>query len=1003
MTRPVRIKWILLPSLLLLTAGLAAARDDVSKPPASPLSPAEARALFQIEPGLKIELVAAEPEISAPVEIAFDERGRMWVVEMGDYPNGPAPGEKPAGRIKVLEDLDHDGRYERVTLFADGLLFANGILPWKGGVIVTAAPEVLYLKDTDGDGDADVREVLYRGFIAGNPQLRVSHPTLGLDGWVYAANGLRGGSVVRVGEEGAKPIEIGGLDFRFDLIHDRAEAISGMGQYGLTFDAWGNRFVCDNRHHLRHIVFPNRYAKRNPFLAIPDVVQDISILGDGPLSSGGKIFPLSRNWTTSSLHAGHFTAACGVHILGGDLFPSVYQGAAFTCDPTGNLVHMERLTPVGASFQSRPTREGVEFLATPDTWFRPVNLADGPDGALYLVDMYRAVIEHPEFMPAELKARSDLNTGKERGRIWRIAPSRTDAGIDHPPIDRQDRERLVRALGHPNAWRRLTAQRLLLEDLKPADHLALKARLRERRQDNPLAAIQAAWLLDGAGGLDRESLVGLLESNRPARLLEHAVRIAESRIAEHADVRDRVIALANHPDGKVRFQVALSLGAWDDDGVIAPLGRIARASSEDRWTRLAVESAVPTRAGLLLRALARPDGNQPSPGRQEILRELAELVGARHDDGEVRAALADILDLPPEAPDSWKLVGIGGLARGLARGRAGRGLGELVAGLEASGVDPDRKLADGAQRFFQSIGAAAARVEGPADERIEAIQLMAFLPWSAAQGGLRELLIDPSQDVRVAAVRSLAAHRDPEVVAALLAPWKSATPHVRREIVAAMLRQPDRVAKLLDQIEAGAVKPGDLDAVHVRTLSNLGREDLRDRARKLLQNALPKERTEVLARYQPALASTGDAARGRDIFKKNCSTCHRIAGIGVDVGPDIGDTRTKTKEALLGDILVPNQAIDANYVSYVVATKDGAVVDGVIAAETASSLTLRRAEGKTDVILRGEIEELKSTGQSLMPDGLEKNIDVGEMADLLTFLKDWRYLEGDVPKGTTGR
>src|SRR5437763_2932211 len=266
--------------------------------PGRPLSPAEAAGLFKLAPGLRIELVAAEPLVQSPVAIAFDAAGRLWVVEMRDYPNGPPQGQPPQGRIRVLEDRDGDGFYEHSTVFADKLLFANGLMPWKGGVIVTAAPHIVYLKDTDGDGKADKREVLYEGFAAQNPQLRVSHPLLGVDNWVYVANGLRGGQVKRAGRPGAKPVNLSGMDFRFDLIRDRAEAISGMGQYGNTFDDWGRRFVCDNRHHLRHLVIEDRYLRRNPYLAAPAVVEDISELDEGPLSSGGKVYPISKNWTT---------------------------------------------------------------------------------------------------------------------------------------------------------------------------------------------------------------------------------------------------------------------------------------------------------------------------------------------------------------------------------------------------------------------------------------------------------------------------------------------------------------------------------------------------------------------------------------------------------------------------------------------------------------------------------------------------------------------------------
>src|SRR6516164_3858861 len=319
----------------LLAAGIPAG-DGPPKVggPGKPLSPQEAQKLFRLDDGLRIELVACEPQIQSPVAMAFDPQGRIWVVEMQDYPNGPAKGEKPRGRIRILEDKDGDGYYESATTWADNLLFANGLLLWKDGAIVTMAPHIVHLRDTKGEGKADTKDVLYEGFAAQNPQLRVSHPILGLDGWVYCANGLRGGKAIRSplspwGRGDAAPVDLSGMDFRFDPITGAFEAITGLGQYGNTFDEWGNRFVCDNRHHLRHIVMENRYLKRNPYLAAPSLVEDISLLEDGPLYSGGRVYPLSRNWTTSSLHEGRFTAACGVFIYGGALLGPKYHGAAF--------------------------------------------------------------------------------------------------------------------------------------------------------------------------------------------------------------------------------------------------------------------------------------------------------------------------------------------------------------------------------------------------------------------------------------------------------------------------------------------------------------------------------------------------------------------------------------------------------------------------------------------------------------------------------------------------
>ncbi|HVR83109.1 MAG TPA: PVC-type heme-binding CxxCH protein, partial [Planctomycetota bacterium] len=428
----------------------------------SPLTPEEALVEFKVRPGLRVELVAAEPEIQSPVAAAFDEKGRLFVVEMLDYPL-PDKSKPPQGRIKMLQDKDGDGRFRTATVFAEGLLMAQGVTPWNGGILVTQAPNILFLKDTNGDGKADVRETLYSGFAVENPQLRVSFPTFAMDNWIYVANGQRGGKIKSALHPDSAPIDIGGMDFRFDPIHDRAEAVTGFGQFGLTFDDWGRRFVCTNRNHVIPLVIPNTYFQRNPFLAAPGPVTD----NQGP-GGAARVYPISKNWTLSSAHSGSFTAACGVFIYRGDLLPKEYEGHVFTCEPTGNLIHEEELISTGGSFAWKPPHEGVDFLASTDNWFRPVSMFPGPDGALYVVDMYRAEIEHPDWVPADLRNRFDWNHRRDQGRIWRIVPEGHRNPAPRPQLATMKTPNLVALLGHPDAWWRMTAQRLLIERQDPS-------------------------------------------------------------------------------------------------------------------------------------------------------------------------------------------------------------------------------------------------------------------------------------------------------------------------------------------------------------------------------------------------------------------------------------------------------------------------------------------------------------------------------------------------------
>jgi putative membrane-bound dehydrogenase-like protein len=960
--------------------------------PGKPLAPADALKQFKIAQGLRIELVAAEPLVQSPVAIAFDAEGRLWVVEMPDYPNGPPKGQPPEGRIRILEDKKGDGFYDHATTFADGLLFANGLLPWKDGVIVTAAPHIVSLQDPTGTGQATKKEVLFEGFAAENPQLRVSHPILGLDGWVYVANGLRGGKVIKIGERGAQPVSLSGMDFRFDPLGKEYEAVSGPGQFGNAFDDWGNRFICDNRHHLRHVVLDNRYVRRNPYLAPPALVEDISELGDGPLNSGGQVYPLSKNWTTSSLHEGRFTAACGVHIYRGDLLPKEFQGAAFTCEPTGNLVHMEVMTPQGATFHSKPPHKGEEFLATADDWFRPVSMASGPDGALYVVDMYRAVIEHPDFMPPELKNRPDLTLGKDKGRIWRIVPEGHKTKTVQPKLAKAAVKDLVAALASPNGWRRSTAARLLIERKDAAAVKALQDLFSKTKDAH--ARIQAAWILQRNGGL--VDVQAMVQDPNP-RIREHGVLIAEKNSSD--SIRKSIRELVKDPDPRVRYQVALWLGDTDDKENAALLARIALAGADDKWTRLAAASSAADCAGKIVEEFlgARKEfGRLPMVQRATLLQEFAALIGARQDAKEIEDTLLALANVDGPHAFVVHLPAMTGLADGVTR--RGTEMAVLWGKLPLKDEKGATALGQWLEKFETEARAFAANPKADALLRRDAVRYLAHEPLASVKDVLTRLIEDdPSQEIRIAAVRALAGHNERQVPPLLMKSWRAYTPAVRREVLEAMFRSPLRINNLLDEIEAKRVRPGDVDPFRARQLLGHGNALLRERAQLLLRDSLPADRKKVLENYQIALAMDGDPKRGRDVFKKNCATCHKVAGIGIDVGPDIADTRIKTESALLVDILNPNQAIDNNYVNYLVTTKSGKSLTGLLAAENASSVTLKRAEGQTDVVLRQDIEAIESTGVSLMPDGLEKAISVQEMADLLRFLKNWRYLDGSVP------
>ena len=960
---------------------VASGNETIQK--AKPLEPEQAIDSFVLAPGLKMELVACEPEVIDPVSIRFDEDGRLWVVEMRDYPTGAPEGEPPLSKIRVLEDRDHDGRYETSRVFAEQLLFPTGVQPWRGGAFVTLAGEIAYLKDTDGDGRADSKETWFTGFAEKNTQLRANHPTLGLDGKIYVANGLRGGSVVPADNPDLDPLDIRSHDFRFDPKTRTFEKIAGHSQHGMTLDDFGNRFLCSNRNPLMHVVVENWYSTRNPKYALPAVIEDVAKAGEE-----SRIFPLGRSWTTSLLHAGQFTAACGTTIYRGTGLPSEMYGNSFTCDPTGSLVHREILKPAGGTFQGKPGRQGVEFLASHDEWCRPVDLRHGPDGALYVVDMYRAVIEHPQWMPDELRQRPDLRDGDTRGRIYRIVAEGYTNDHEKPQLSQGSSVQLVEYLNHENAWWRETAARLLLEreDLGVVNALQDAAKTAKL----PATRVAALHVLKGLKSLDQMLVSQALTDSDP-RVRQQATVFAEQWLNANSDLRQQVLKLARDDNSRVRFQVALSLAPMAQ-GEVSELAHIAQLGAEDTWSRRAVAIAAKDIAGELLIAVLNNHRwleERVSSGENTILSELITLAGKSTTEETLLKAVEQLLAVPDsENASRIKRIALQSLFQAFQR--RGTSLTALLEKAENS------QLRQKVEIVFDAARQLAEQPEADVVPRSEAILLLGYDP-SSLDLLTTASLEEPAQAVRLAAIGALSLHDDLEPWKIVLEEFPSMRPAVRNRILSAVIARPDRAELLFEAIENEMIRVHEIDRVSAGQLIRHRDPATRERAKKILATAVPADRAKVLSDYQKVLELSSSPEHGREVFRKQCSTCHKVGDIGVKVGPDIGDNYARKKTQLLTDILQPNRAIDSNFLSYLVLTDDGQTLSGILLAETASSITLQQEQDKKVTLSKSEIEEIRSTGVSLMPDGMEKNIPHQDMADLLSFLKNWRYLDGLTP------
>ena len=899
-----------------------------------PRTPEEELKSFKVAPGFRLELVASEPQIHDPVAAAFDEDGRLYVCGMGDYPYGPKPGEKPRGKVYLLDDRDGDGRYETSAVFVDLLPWPTGVACWDGGVFVLSNPDLWYFKDTDGDGRADVRRKVCSGFkltvVEGSPNSLAWGP----DNKIYGSSSDAGGLLV---PEGGKEIRVQRQDFRFDPRTMAFEPVSGNSRFGIAFDEAGNRFCCSASRLAYHPVIADEYLARNPHFAVTGVTDPISMEERVYPVSGPEPWKVARQkfWsrfvnTAPEMHAGRFPAKelAPQGFVTGAAGIAHHRGGLFTGEPANNVVVRLSLRPSGVSFVAeRPeVFKESEFIASTDPWFRPVGFAIGPDNALCILDMYREIIEYFDAIPEEIRKRIDVTSGWDKGRIWRLAMD--GAKRPRPPrLGKAATADLVELLDDREPWWRATAQRLLYERRDPGVADALRALARG-------GSWRALWALKGLGALD-DATLARARSDGNGTMREHAVRLSEGRA--------EIAALADDPEIRVRFQVALGLSAVE--GGTEALARIAKRDPADPWIRKAVLLASARRAGDLLRALAA----------EPIAADLVAVIAARKDPAELKDALSVALASP--------------------RKRA------LVTRIAEAGVlPPDPAL----EALFEESRAAAKDDRAPLAERVEAVRLLAHAPRAEP---LSELL-DPARPIEVqrAAAQALGLQRDPAVAALLVARWRKTGPAVRADALEAFFRRPERLPALLDAIEKEAIAPSDLPADRRQALLKHKEAAIAGRAGRLFASSTGTK-GELVKRYAEALRGlTGDFERGRAVFEKNCVACHVIGGKGSAVGTPLGGANLET-DAVLVAVFDPNRDVQGAYVNYLVETKGGAVLSGIVVEETATSVTLRRAGGEQDVVLRSDIREMVSSRLSLMPEGLEAGIDPRAMADLLRFLQ----------------
>lgn len=980
-----------------------------SRPPQHGLSPEEALSTFELAPGFQIELVASEPLISDPVAMEIDEYGRMYVVEMHGYPLD----KTGSGKIKLLNDTDGDGQMDKSIVFAEGLVLPTGIMRWKKGVMVTDPPNVMYFEDSDGDGKADIRDTLLTGFALSNPQHNVNNPLLGIDNWIYIGHepavtpkvyekefGDRGTDVYYTAQKDSPrlPDNALGRSIRFRPDRMQLETLSGNTQFGHSFDTWGRHLLVSNANHIMHEVIADAYLRRNPELLVSNATQSISDHGDA-----ADVYPITKNPDHQLLtDIGVFTSACGLTFYQGGLFPSPFDSVSFVAEPVSNIVHADIVRDKGASFSASRLYDHTEFLASTDAWFRPVNMYTGPDGALYICDYYRQIIEHPEWMADEVVKSGALYNGMDQGRIYRITPKGTPhaswaAGLKLG--DATDAQ-LVEKLADPNIWWRRNAQRLLT-DRKAKEAIPTLIQTTGNTQ-SPAGRLHALWTLEGLDELRPEHIIKALHDTI-AGIRENAIRLSEPFLTTSPELVNKLYPLQNDSNAKVRFQLACSLGYINTAEAAEARKNILFRDINDPWIQIAALSAKPAfQSNLLTTVLTRFKDDVPA--YTSLVEHLSAMSAAGGDAAVISSLMRKALQTKAGNNAGWQAAVLKGLARGMRNKKDYAPFEkeqELL--LQSAFTHPSPDIRNAGLQLLQVMGLpkgeqtktrlersarTAADQRGPIEERLEAIQFLS-LGDPSHNADLLKSLISPTEPtaIQLAALRTLSAIPGTMISHYLLEHWTSLTPALRDAGINSFMRGDDRITLLLDAIEADKIDPSVIGWPRSVALMAQGNETLRKRSRALLSKQ-EGERSAIIKAYLPALSLKSNADSGKMVYQKNCAICHQVGGAyGVAFGPDLGTIRNRRPESVMNDILNPGLSIADGYDIWLLQLTSGETVQGLIETETPTAITLNNYGGQKTTIARHDIQSLKALGMSAMPAGLEKQITPQQMSNLLAFIQ----------------
>jgi putative membrane-bound dehydrogenase-like protein len=944
------------------------------RPPNEAKTPQEAAKAMTVPPGFTVEVVASEPMLVNPVAMTIDEKGRFWITESLEYPRRE-PG-KGRDRVKVLEDTDGDGTVDKSTIFAEGLNIPSGIAVGGGGVWVANAPDILFLQDTDGDGKADKTEVVVTGFGRDDTHELPNSLTWGPDGWLYGLNGVFNRSVVKYR---GKTYDFTAALFR---IHPKTRDFElfcegTSNPWGVAFNQDGEAFisacVID---HLWHLTEQGYYHRQG-----------------GP-------YP-QHTWKIESIvdYKHQKAAYCGIQYFDSDAYPVEYRDQLMMGNIHGGCINVDALTRNGSTYKGI---KKPDFLTANDAWFMPVVQKIGPDGCLYILDWY------DRYHCYQDANRDPAGIDRLKGRLYRVRYKDTPRAKSFD-LSKETDEQLIERLGSPNLYYRDLAQRLLRERANPATLGKLDTLILDKATPRK-ARMHGLWARVGAGNVPSEVLLGLLDDSDPG-FRAWGVRASGEKHEVDDQLRRKLISMTGDRSADVRLQLAIAATKVKGLAPSTLLPEILKSSSDDLLIRKIVWRAYQTHingsprrwvAPVLSADLAKADYNALADLTPRMIEVLAD---ASHADSV--KALSDVLNKlqgsrPAEFRKALETVGAA-VEDGAFKGKR---LDALRAALEPIiakvGDDQnDKSFALTTAMLGHSIQLensidrikAFANDQGLSDEaRNSAKRVLIESGDLSILDGLIEVLRTHkgSPDSRIKTLALVAEFDSPKTAPALIEAYSKAEPNLTGRFIEVMSQRPRWARELVAAVKANKIPKDAVNITQVRRLTTIRDKDIATAAKSIWgtvrENRNPQRELTISMMRTLFNSSTGDPKAGAVVFKNLCAQCHKIYGEGQEVGPEITSNGRGSFEQMLSNVFDPSLVIGEAFQATSVATTDGRVLTGLQVENSLQRIVLKTQGGKTEIIPRDKVDEVKVSSLSLMPEDLEKQLKPQELVDLFSFL-----------------